>query len=379
MTPAHAQSYRISIRVPNTRRSNEAVSSGDVTESAESSGAHHPAQPPLQRRRTIGELGIACSPTVVTDTNVTDTENVGGLLHDEGMLAVTTAFGEFRGNLEITGLQESVVAARQERVRAAVAGGLTVRDSFLTGSYRRHTLIGPMREADVDIVVVLDRSYRPRGPRAVLDLVKDILRETFPSSKISRNGQAVTISFSDFTVDVVPAFATWWDSEIVDICNSGDGTWIRTSPKRHIDISSKVNKRTGGLLIPSVKMLKAWNRAAGRPLRSFHLEVLAWKVFDPGVLSAAWWGPGVGMGSDGENVSRFFAEAAGRLRGRLRDPALNEGDVGAYLTERARDEAISRVATAASRCQQAGQLLAEGNAAGANALYRKVFGDAFPR
>jgi hypothetical protein len=38
----------------------------------------------------------------------------------EGMLTVTAAFECFRGNLEITGLQESLVAARQERARAAV-------------------------------------------------------------------------------------------------------------------------------------------------------------------------------------------------------------------------------------------------------------------
>jgi len=44
------------------------VSSGDVAEKAESKGAHHPAQPPLLRRRTVGEPGIACSPTVVRDT-----------------------------------------------------------------------------------------------------------------------------------------------------------------------------------------------------------------------------------------------------------------------------------------------------------------------
>src|SRR5712664_2407567 len=104
----------------------------------------------------------------------------------ECVLTVTSAFEEFRGNLEVTGLQEGVVAARQERVRASAACGLTVRRSFLTGSYRRRTLIAPMRDADVDIIVVLDRGYRRRGPRAVLDLVKTALREEYPSSKISR-------------------------------------------------------------------------------------------------------------------------------------------------------------------------------------------------
>src|SRR5437588_247770 len=44
-----------------------------------------------------------------------------------GMLSVVAAFEDFRGNLEITGLQESAVVGRQERVRATVARELTVR------------------------------------------------------------------------------------------------------------------------------------------------------------------------------------------------------------------------------------------------------------
>lgn len=295
------------------------------------------------------------------------------------MPTVTSAFADFRASLELTGLQESLVAARHEKVRAAVARGVTVRDSFLTGSYRRRTLIAPMRDADVDIMVVLDRTYRRRGPTAVLDFVKDTLAETYPSSKISRNGQAVTISFSDFNVDVVPAFTPWWDTDSLDICNSGDETWIRTNPRKHIEISSKINQRTEGLLVPTVKMLKAWNRTADRPPRSFHLEALAWKILNPGWFLTGWWGPGVGLGSDPENISKFFTQAQGRLRRKLPDPARDAGDVGSYLTDRAREDAISKLATAASRCVRAGQLSVGGEEAAANGLYRKVFGDAFHR
>jgi hypothetical protein len=125
-------------------------------------------------------------------------------------------------------------------------------------------------------------------------------------------------------------------------------------------------------------MLKAWNRAAGRPLHGFHLEVMAWKVLDPG-WRAAWFGAGLGMGSDPENLARFFAEAPDRLRRKLPDPARGEGDIGAYLTDLGREEAISKLETAGSRCKRAAQLLADGDVAGANALYRKVFGDASPR
>jgi len=84
------------------------------------------------------------------------------------MVTRVQAFERLRSNLELTGLKESTVATRQKNIRAAVATQLTVVADFLTGSYRRQTLIGPLKSADVDIVVVLDRGYRERGTRAVL-------------------------------------------------------------------------------------------------------------------------------------------------------------------------------------------------------------------
>jgi hypothetical protein len=79
------------------------------------------------------------------------------------MLTRVQAFEALRGNLEITGLQEKTVADRQSKIRAAVGRKLTVTDSFLTGSYRRNTMISPLKQADVDVMVVLDRGYRQRG------------------------------------------------------------------------------------------------------------------------------------------------------------------------------------------------------------------------
>src|ERR1700722_14382798 len=139
------------------------------------------------------------------------------------------AFEELRSNLELTELQEKLVATRQKNVRTAIERQLTVTDSFLTGWYRRQTLISPLKQADVDVVVVLDSSYKSRGPRAVLELVRQSLLDDYKKgTKISRNGQAVTITFADFIVDVVPAFPRpWWgwDTSGLEICDSGRDRW----------------------------------------------------------------------------------------------------------------------------------------------------------
>ncbi len=126
---------------------------------------------------------------------------------------VKQAFQKLKENLEITGLQEETVATRQKSVREVLDAGLTVKESFLTGSYARSTMIAPLSDADVDIFAVLDVSYyhnyngQNGGQAGLLDLVKRTLRKTYTKTPdISRNGQAVTICFDDFRVDVVPAF-----------------------------------------------------------------------------------------------------------------------------------------------------------------------------
>ena len=193
----------------------------------------------------------------------------------------------------------------------AVARQLPVVHAFLTGSYRRQTLIGPLKRADVDIVVVLDRDCKQRGPRAVLELVKKALLVEYPKTpEISRNGQAVTITFSDFIIDVVPAFVRpWWTwDDGWDICDSGSDRWIATNPKRHVEISAGANRLHGGQLVPRIKQLKAWNRTVGEPLCSFHVEALAWSIF-----GMSWWWYSSQI-SDWASASYFFKKARGKTQ-----------------------------------------------------------------
>ena len=285
------------------------------------------------------------------------------------------AFEQLRRNLELTGLQERTVATRQRNVREAVGAQLTVVDDFLTGSYRRHTLIGPLADADVDVVVVLDRSYRDSGGRAVLDLVRKALLVEYPRTpSISRNGQAVTIRFSDFVIDVVPAFALPWYSWSSgwEICDSQSSGWITTNPKKHVELSATANRAHGGHLVPRIKQLKAWNVAAGEPLHSFHLEALAWSIFGTSWL----WKNG--QRSDWASARFFFDKARTGLSEQLHDPAGTGADVAAYLHGAALKAAIGKVTSAYDRCVRAGLAAKEGDLAETHRIYRQVFGGAYP-
>ncbi|MER8755152.1 hypothetical protein NKH69_05665 [Mesorhizobium sp. M0976] len=72
---------------------------------------------------------------------------------------VQQSFVQLKSNLEITDLQSETVSTRQSGVRDVIQAGMQVNDTFLTGSYARHTMISPLKEAEIDIFCVLKNKY----------------------------------------------------------------------------------------------------------------------------------------------------------------------------------------------------------------------------
>lgn len=281
--------------------------------------------------------------------------------------SISAGFQTFRSNLEITDLQAPVLATRQQRVRDAVASGFVVLDSFLTGSYARDTLIAPLKQADVDIFTVMDPRYcNNQTPQGLLDQVREHLRVTYPSTpRVSKNGQAVTITFTDFKVDVVPAFFRNGGGYLMPDANAG--VWLKTNPKQHVELWSKANEYHQGDLIPLIKMLKAWNRAHSERFRSFHLEALAVKIFTSVTIS-----------NFPSGIRFFFAKAQTATPVQLPDPAGYGGDVGAYMTGGLLAAANQSLLRAEGWALEAEAAIADGRIDLAFDKYRLLFGDYFP-
>ena len=282
---------------------------------------------------------------------------------------VKQGFNTLRSNLEITDLQQETVSTRHKNVRKAVEADLMVLESFLTGSYSRHTMIAPLSEADIDIFVVLDPSYyEVNGQASLLDKLKRVLRKTYPRTpEISRNGQAVTITFTDFMVDVVPAFYRRGGGYLIP-STYGGGLWIATDPKKHVEISSSANAVHNGKLVPLIKMIKCWNRTIQRHFRSFHLEVLAWSIFD-----------GVTISDYPSGMRYFFDKGRDLISKKNPDPTGYSDDVGYYIdTHEKIEAAVSRFRTAYNRACKAEAYEREGKVEDAFNEWRKIFGSGFP-
>ena len=279
---------------------------------------------------------------------------------------IQAGFQKFKENLEITGNQSAKVADRQKNVRDAVSKEMTVLSDFVTGSYQRSTMIAPLSEADVDVFVVLDpKYYEQNGQASLLDKVKRAVAKTYTDTKISRAGQAVTVKFSDFFVDVVPGFNRNGGGYLIP--DSTVPRWIETDPKKHVELWVDLNKKKNGLFVPLVKMLKQWNRKHSWLFRSFHLEALAYDVLQNVTIN------------DYPSGCRYVFDKARDKLTWLSDPAGYTGNVGVYLdTQAKRDDAKSKLQAAYDKAIDAERLAGEGRILAAYDKWRVIFGDYFP-
>lgn len=280
---------------------------------------------------------------------------------------ISQGFQKLRENLEISNLQASTTSTRQKNVREAVEAELKVLDSFLTGSYMRNTMIAPLKGADIDIFVVLDPSYYDaNGQASLLDRVQRVLKKTYPQSpRVSRNGQAVTITFTDFKVDVVPGFYRQGGGYLIP--DPPRGRWIQTDPKRHVEIWTDANKRRDGNLVPLIKMVKGWNKRHSALLRSFHLESLVLTVLN-----------NVKVSDFPSGIRYIFDKARTAVRTPITDPAGYGSNIGGYLTTLALADVASRLETAYNRAREAELLDSQGRIAAAFVKWRLIFDEYFP-
>lgn len=228
-------------------------------------------------------------------------------------------------------------------------------------------MISPLQEADVDIFIVLDpKYYEAEGQAALLDKVRAALLKTYTRTpKISRNGQAVTITFTDFVVDVVPAFNRKGGGYLIP--NSIRKAWIPTDPKVHVQLMTDENRIHDGDLVPLVKMVKGWNKNINSAFVSFYLELITIKILK-----------GVTISDFPSGMRFFFDKGREAVKFKAMDPAGFGDQVAGLRNVSTVEEAVSRFETAYARALKAEEFDRKGNVSAAVDEWIKIFGNRFP-
>lgn len=196
---------------------------------------------------------------------------------------------------------------------------------------------------------------------------------TYRSAELKRNMQAIILNLVSYpwSFDVVPGvpITNGTGGIAYYLIPDGTGNWMRTDPRIDAANITRVNKRHNGKFLPTVRLLKYWNRRTHKPrLSSYYFETLATQVFEyaPVIVDFP------------QAVKYFFDNCPTYLWRTCPDPkGLGPNlDTGVDLATK------QKVATAMEEgaSQAASALRYEGQSNPKDAIYwwRRVFGPDFP-
>lgn len=163
---------------------------------------------------------------------------------------------------------ENVLGREVEGLDRILFGGSISKNTFIEGT------------SDVDALVILDRSkYKDATPKELQSAFAKMLQQRFPKTEIKCGTLAVTLKFSDYEIQLLPAMKSNGKLQIA----SRDGSHWSSSidSSRFTDRLTATNKINGNKVVPVIKLAKSLfsNLPAKYQLSGYHVEALAVDAF----------------------------------------------------------------------------------------------------
>ena len=155
---------------------------------------------------------------------------------------------------------------------------------YIVGSVGRGTAIKDVSDLDLifnlpDDVFKQYDNYVSNGQSALLQDVKNVLKERYPKTDISGDGQVVVVNFSKYTVELVPGFKQEDDSFKYPDTHDG-GSWKTTKPLKEIDESKKAIEDTDNNFKYIANMLRAWKNKQGFKFGGLLIDTLVYNFLN---------------------------------------------------------------------------------------------------
>ena len=129
------------------------------------------------------------------------------------MMQVKDDFNEFISNLQIDNFDDinTSLEGIAKKLNQKYYDNSTTDNYLMVGSMGRNTFI--KGESDIDVIYelpdeVFERfdDYESNGQSQLLNEIRDVLKEKYPSTDIKGDGQVVVISFTKYKIELVPGF-----------------------------------------------------------------------------------------------------------------------------------------------------------------------------
>jgi len=257
----------------------------------------------------------------------------------------------------------------RERLEKDKEVGAVLKETFLSGSYRRHTAVKPIK--DVDIFVVLSKEQD--SARGTLEWLEKALKRVGYSAKTEPQRRSIRVDLFYVTMDVVPTLAPNGLEGALKVPARQEDIWIDSHPKKHIEHTTNLNKRSQDKrFVPTVKMLKWWRgyqMAKAKHPKGFFLECLCGQHMNIASESYA-----TAFISVLETMSAIYGQTP-TVVPRIPDPGLPGRFISTGMTLTEFKDFIDTVHSSLPKAKAA---LAADTVEKSVALWREVFGPEFP-
>jgi len=172
---------------------------------------------------------------------------------------LVTDFKAFVSSLEPKDEDVAAAKAAHEKVRDQLRTDSDSKeahkDTFLSGSYARHTAINEIN--DVDVICIFDINHAITKPEVVLRWIESIVARYYKETKLQ--GRSVGAQGAKGVwLDIVPASLASADDGPLWIPDREARAWVQTHPKGQIRAATDKNKATDGYFVQVVKLMKFW-------------------------------------------------------------------------------------------------------------------------
>lgn len=156
-----------------------------------------------------------------------------------------------------------------------------VANTLQVGSYGRYTAINGI--SDLDMLYKMPSSewsrFKDGKQSALLQEVRTAILNRYPNTDVRVGGVVVTVNYSNFLIEVQPAFEQ--DDGSFKFPNTKDGgSWQITKPKDEIEEVKSFNIRKNRNYRRLCKMVRSWKNKHGVVMGGLLIDTLAYQFLD---------------------------------------------------------------------------------------------------
>ena len=284
--------------------------------------------------------------------------------------SIEEGFGDFLTKLTPSTFESDAAKSHRNSIKTRLELDFDYLVRFTRiGSFGNGTSISGY--SDVDYLACLPRKHLTENSTYSLQKVRNSLDGRFPNTGVRVSCPAVVCPFGNSaseTTEIVPADEVNDNNgyKVYDIADCAGG-WMKASPDAHNAYVRSIDNKLNNKVKSLIRFIKAWKCFREVPISSFYLELRVAKYASTESVIVY-----------DIDVKQFLVQLRASGLADMQDPMGISGYIPACATSAQKDDAISKLDTAATRAEKAREETGKGNISDAFEYWRLLYNYEFP-